>query len=79
MQCVYCYVCVICLMIGVYFRSSGAASLSVELAQLRALWQLYTKLSDDRGKSNQASISSPVTRALTEFFLVAENLAMVGI
>lgn len=49
-------------------------SLRLDLTYLTPLWKLYEKLGDDHGPEK----TKPVLRALTELFLVAEKIAMVG-
>jgi hypothetical protein len=62
-------------------REHGGSELEVELGLLQPLWALYNK---DGEKEEPASATTPTSaivpttmRALTELFLVAENLAMV--
>ncbi|XP_070581023.1 zinc finger ZZ-type and EF-hand domain-containing protein 1-like [Ptychodera flava] len=46
------------------------------LTQLRPLWLLLNKMAKETPKDSSAKILPPVQRALTELFLLAENLAM---
>ena len=57
------------------FKGEGCKDLSVDLSLLLPLWKLYSNLSDVAEK-NSTTIVSSLCRALTELFLVAENLAM---
>ncbi|CAH1794732.1 unnamed protein product [Owenia fusiformis] len=56
------------------FKSSGASKLCIDLGELKPLWLLYKKCSET--SSDMGTVTSPVVRALTELFFVAENLAM---
>ena len=58
-----------------FFRERGNEKLVLDLSLLRPLWGLYQKMSSCGVEAG--SVVSPVVRALTEFFLIAENLAMV--
>ena len=60
-----------------FVRSQGATSLGVSLSELRLLWQLYNASSADLPEAG--TMVSPVVRALTELFFVAENLALVSV
>ena len=74
----------ICLKIGIissydllHYRSDSVHRLQIDLTLLRPLWRLYNKLSNEQVEAG--TVVPPVVRALTEFFLTAEDLAMVCI
>ncbi|XP_006821822.1 zinc finger ZZ-type and EF-hand domain-containing protein 1-like [Saccoglossus kowalevskii] len=51
-------------------------SLTPDLTLLRPLWLLLNKMAKETPKDSAAKILPPVQRALTELFLLAENLAI---
>ena len=57
------------------FKKEGCKELSTDLSLLLPLWKLYNAMADVTEKDN-TTIVGPLCRALTELFLVAENLAM---
>ncbi len=57
------------------FPRAGNEKLSVDLGLLLPLWKLYNKM-PDFSDGEPTTIASPLCRALTELFFVAENLAL---
>ncbi|XP_064597879.1 zinc finger ZZ-type and EF-hand domain-containing protein 1-like [Liolophura sinensis] len=55
-------------------RNGSSSCLSIDLSLLKPLWKLYCGLS--KQGTDTVSVVSPVTRALTELFLMVENLAI---
>ncbi|XP_064626439.1 zinc finger ZZ-type and EF-hand domain-containing protein 1-like isoform X2 [Lineus longissimus] len=56
-------------------RRDDCSPLVIDVCLLQPLWQLYTKMSSHL---EPGTITSPLVRALTELFFVAENLALVN-
>lgn len=63
-------------MILSFYRQSNTEGrkLGIELTYLAPLWKLYKNLSEEDGPEK----THAAVRALTELFLVAEDVAMVG-
>ena len=57
------------------FKKEGCKELGTDLSLLLPLWKLYNNMSDIAEKDS-TTIVGPLCRALTELFLVSENLAM---
>ena len=51
--------------------------MGLDLSLLKPMWQMYNKMSEDSPEAG--SVLTPVVRALTELFFVAEDLALVSL
>jgi len=58
-----------------FYRSDGVDMSPLQLSLLSPLWVLYQSVSD----TNDREKTTPLQRALTELFLVAEDSAEVGL